>query len=189
MSQARRVIDQSGTEGVIEMMDGKFVKLRLNNGRMLAIPREALTLDTEAQVYRVQLDLARLTPRVEDQTVIPLAAEELVVDKQTVENTVRVQKRVHEEAVTVDEMLRRDSVDIERVPVDRYVDQLMETRYEGDTMIIPILEEVLIVEKRLLLREEIRITRRQSVVRDPQDYVLRREEATVSRDGTDQSVE
>jgi len=62
----------------------------------------------------------------------------------------------------------------------------METRYEGDTMIIPILEEVLVVEKRLLLREEIRITRRQSVVRDPQEYILRREEATVSHDKSDQ---
>lgn len=189
MSQARRIIDQSGAEGVIEMLDGKFARLRLHTGRTVAIPREALNWDAEANAYRVQLDLTRLGSRVEEQTVIPLAAEELTVEKHTVENTVRVQKRVREETVVVDEVLRRDSVDIERVPMDRYVDQPLEPRYEGETMIIPILEEVLVVEKRLLLREEIRITRRQSVVRDPQEHVLRREEATVTRDQTDQSVE
>jgi len=184
MSELKRVIDQSGTEGVIETMDDTNVRVRLNDGRSVVIPRETLTLDRD--VYRIQLDLTRLSPRVEEQIVLPLAAEELVVDKQTVEKTVRIRKQVREEAVIVDEALRRDTVEVERVPVDRYVEQLMETRYEGDTMIIPILEEVLVVEKRLLLREEIRITRRQSVVRDPQEYILRREEATVSHDKSDQ---
>jgi len=184
MNELKRVIDQSGTEGVIEMMDDYNVRVRLNDGRSIVVPRETVTLDQN--VYRIQLDLSRLNPRVEEQVVLPLVAEELVVDKQTVENTVRVHKRVREEAVVVDEALRRDTVEVERVPVDRYVEQPMETRYEGDTMIIPILEEVLIVEKRLLLREEIRVTRRQSVVRDPQEYILRREEATVSHDKSNQ---
>lgn len=180
MSELTRVIDLSGTEGSIEAMDERSVRVRLSDGRSVVVPRD--TLIREQDAYRIQIDLTKLHPRTEEQMVIPLAAEELSVDKRTRENTVRVHKRVREEAVIVDEALRRDTVDVERVAVDRYVDQPLETRYEGDTMIIPILEEVLIVEKRLLLREEIRITRRQSVVRDPQEYVLRREEATVSRD-------
>jgi len=179
-----RVIDQGGLEGTIEWYDDHNARVRFTDGRTVVVPRETLKL--EGDVYRIHLDLARLNPRVEDEIVLPLLAEDLVVDKQTVENTVRIRKRVREETVTVDEALLRDQVEIERVPVDRYVDQRPETRYEDDTMIIPILEEVVVVEKRLLLREEIRITRRQTVAHDPQEYVLRREEASVSRDKSDQ---
>jgi hypothetical protein len=54
-------------------------------------------------------------------------------------------------------------------------------RYEGDTMVIPIFEEVLVVEKRLVLKEEIRVTRRRTSFRSPQRVTLRREVPTVER--------
>jgi uncharacterized protein (TIGR02271 family) len=177
MSEVRRVLDQNGIEGVIETQDERSVRVRWSNGRSAIIPRDALVLEQDA--YRVQIDL---NSRYDEQTVIPLVAEQLTVDKETLEQTVRVQKRVREETVLVDEALRHDAVEVERVPVNRYVDQPLAARTEGDTMIIPVFEEVLIVEKRLLLREEIRITRRQTVERAAQEYVLRREEATVTRD-------
>jgi len=46
-------------------------------------------------------------------------------------------------------------------------------------MIVPILEEVLVVEKRLVLKEELHIRRRRAEVSNPQRIVLRTEEATV----------
>jgi stress response protein YsnF len=52
---------------------------------------------------------------------------------------------------------------------------------EEDTLIIPVLEEVLVVEKRLLLKEEVRITTRRVETHAPKRVVLRREEATVER--------
>lgn len=177
MSEIQRVIDQNGIEGVIETQDDHSVRVRWHNGRSALLPRSALIREQDA--YRVQLDSSS---RYEEQTILPLVVEEIAVDKQTVETTARVHKRVREETVLVDEALRRDTVDVERVVVDRYVEHPPETRYEGDTMIIPILEEVLIVEKRLLLREEIRITRRQTAAHDPREYVLRREEAAVTRE-------
>jgi len=54
-------------------------------------------------------------------------------------------------------------------------------RHEGNTMIIPLLEEVLVVEKRLMLREELRVTRTQTEFHAPQQVTLRREEITVDR--------
>ena len=48
-------------------------------------------------------------------------------------------------------------------------------------MIVPILEEVLVVEKRLMLKEELHIRRRQVEESQPQRIVLRTEEATVER--------
>ncbi|MGI8743084.1 MAG: DUF2382 domain-containing protein [Bryobacteraceae bacterium] len=58
------------------------------------------------------------------------------------------------------EPLFREDCDVERVPVKRMLDQPVEIRQEGDTLIIPLMEEVLVVEKRLMLREELHIKRR-----------------------------
>ena len=54
-------------------------------------------------------------------------------------------------------------------------------RSEEDTLVIPLLEEVLVVEKRLLLKEEVRITKRRMETHRPQRVTLRREEAVVER--------
>ena len=56
--------------------------------------------------------------------------------------------------------LFREDCDVERVPVKRMIDQPAEIRQDGDTLIIPLMEEVLVVEKRLMLREELHIRRR-----------------------------
>jgi stress response protein YsnF len=56
-----------------------------------------------------------------------------------------------------------------------------QTRYEGETLVVPVLEEVLVVQKQLLLKEEIRITRHRKPVRMPQNVLLRSEQVTVER--------
>ncbi len=61
----------------------------------------------------------------------------------------------------------REEYNIERVAVGKIVTDTPVQRQEGDTLILPVTEEVLVTEKRLLLREEIRITRR----REPVDGV------------------
>ena len=63
--------------------------------------------------------------------------------------------------------------------IHRFVDEAIPIRYEGDTMIISPLEEVAVVENRLMLTEELRITRRQLETHQPRRVTLRREEATV----------
>jgi len=59
------------------------------------------------------------------------------------------------------------------------VDSPVEVRTEGDTTIYPVLEEVMVVEKRLMLREEIHVTKRHEEFRDPQHLTLRKEELDV----------
>jgi len=56
-----------------------------------------------------------------------------------------------------------------------------ESRIEGDVMIVPVLEEVVVVKKQLVLKEELHITRRRIAERDSRTVTLRREEATVER--------
>jgi stress response protein YsnF len=54
---------------------------------------------------------------------------------------------------------------------------------------VPVLEEVLVVEKRLMLREEVRITRCRTVRHHVEHVTLRTEEARVLRaDGDENSA-
>jgi len=88
---------------------------------------------------------------------------------------------VHQHEEVVDEPLLREEVEVERVAINRAVDGPVAVRHEGDVMIVPILEEVLVLEKRLMLKEELHIRRRQVKESQPQRIVLRTEEATVER--------
>ena len=55
-----------------------------------------------------------------------------------------------------------EEVEVERVAIDRWVDQMAEVREEGEVTIIPVHAEVLVVEKRLKLVEEIHVRRRRT---------------------------
>jgi len=94
---------------------------------------------------------------------IPLIEEQLDVGTRVVETGrgVRIHKTVSEQPVIIDERLAHDEIDVQHVPVDRIValDEAPTTRYEGDTLVVPVLEEVLVVERRLRIKEELRITR------------------------------
>ena len=109
--------------------------------------------------------------------------EELDVRKRRVETQsgVRVSKTVDEREEVIDQPLSKEEVEVERVAMNVPVDAPSGVRYEGDTMIIPIFEEVVVVEKRLMLKEEIRVTRRREGFRAPQRVTLRREVANVER--------
>lgn len=120
--------------------------------------------------------------RGNDEVVVPVVAEEVDVQKRRWDTGgVRVHMAVHEREEVVDEPLRREEVRIERVPINQVVDQPPAPRQDGATMIIPVLEEVLVVEKRLMLKEEVRITRRQFEAHEPQKVILRSEEPQIER--------
>lgn len=115
--------------------------------------------------------------------VIPVIEESLQVAKQVVETgKVRLLKTVETYDETVTTALTREQFDVERVTIDRYVDQAPGPRQEGDTMIYPVLTEVAVVMKRLLLVEEIRVTKRLIQTDDIQTVSVRRESVTVERD-------
>jgi len=115
-------------------------------------------------------------------TVIPILEESVVVTKRTVDRGgVRITKLVHESEEIVDELLRQERVTVERVAINQPVDHTPTVRREGDTLVIPILEEVVVVEKRLMLKEEVRVTMQQTNRRQPQSVTVRREEAVIER--------
>lgn len=114
--------------------------------------------------------------------VVPLIAEEIKVGRRTVETGgVRVHKTVREDVKTIDEPIVREHLDIKRVEINQYVETAPAVRYEGDVMIVPVLEEVVITQKRLLLREELRIVKRREEISNPQQFTLRREEINLEQ--------
>lgn len=116
--------------------------------------------------------------------VVPVIEEELRVGRRVIETgRVRVSKTVHEREEVVDEPLMREEFDVERVPVEVYVDAPVGPWHDGETLVIPVVEEVLFVEKRLVVREEIRITRRSEEEHRPQRVTLLSEEVSVERLG------
>ena len=92
-----------------------------------------------------------------------------------------VRTRVEERDEVAEIELRQEDVTVERVARGVPVESVPETREEDGVLIIPVLEEQLVVSTRLILKEEIRITRRSrtELVREP--VRLRAEQADIER--------
>jgi uncharacterized protein (TIGR02271 family) len=113
---------------------------------------------------------------------LTLLAEELTVGKEAVETgRVRVSKQTRTREVAVDEDLLKESAEIETVPIGRQIFEMPSVRYEGETTIVPIVEETLHTERRLILKEEVRITRRKTTEQFHDRVTLRYQEAAVTR--------
>ena len=117
-----------------------------------------------------------------DQVVIPLHAEEVSIGKrQIATGRVTVSTVTQSREELVEQLLQSERVEVEHLPVGKVIQQVPEIREEGDLVIIPVVEEVVFIERRLVLKEEVRIRR----IRETQNYqervVLRRQEAVITR--------
>jgi len=124
-------------------------------------------------------------PTGQDLLTIPVVAEQLAVGTRTVDTGrgVRIHKTVVEQPVTIDERLVREEVEVKHVAVDRIValEEAPTTRHEGDTTIVPILEEVLVVERRVRIKEELHITRIRREETHQEAVVLKAEQVSIER--------
>lgn len=117
-----------------------------------------------------------------EQARVPVLDENLHVGIRKVETgRLRASKKVHEEDLIVSGPVTNDELSIERIPLNTYIDTAPQVRYEGDTMIIPVVEEEVVVQTRLKLVEEVRITRRQVERTVERPVTLRKEEIVVER--------
>ena len=112
---------------------------------------------------------------------LPLYAETLVVTRRKTHGTVRVSTVTHEHEQLVDEALTHERVEVEHVPIGRTVEAVPPIREEGDTTIFPVVEEVVVVERRLVLKEEIRVRRLRSTERHQEAVRLRTQDAVITR--------
>ena len=116
------------------------------------------------------------------ETALPLLAEEVAVSKQVVETgRVQIARVTHEREQLIDQLLAHEAVEIDRTRIGRQIDAMPAVREEGDTIVIPLVEEVLVVERRLFLKEEVRIRRVRTTERHQESVTLRHQEVVVTR--------
>lgn len=125
-------------------------------------------------------------PEQQEVAAIPLVEERVSVTKREVETgRYRIRVGVEERQDRVPIELVHDEVDIERVPMGQEVTQVPSVRLEGSTTIIPVVEEVVVVEKKLVLVEEIHVRRRTTSRTEEVPVTVRREQAEIERSGFD----
>lgn len=120
------------------------------------------------------------------ETVIPVIAEYATVQKEIIETgKVRIRKTVTEDKAIVNLPIINESYDITRVPVSSTVHDTPPppVRYEGDTMIIPVVKEVTVMIKRYEVVEEVHITKKRTETPLMQEVTLRREDVHIERSG------
>lgn len=115
-------------------------------------------------------------------TTIPLVEEHLEVSTRKVETgRVRVETQTEFVKEFARAQLESAHVDVERVAVGKVVGEAPEIRTVGNVTIVPVLEEILVVEKRLVLKEELHITRRVTTEEVNVPISLRKQRAIVTK--------
>jgi uncharacterized protein (TIGR02271 family) len=184
-----RVTDAGGNQAsVIAIQQGGTdpkAWVQLTEGTQVLVPVSLFEAQDDG-AYRLPFTFHISTEaRHPMQMSFPVMEETAHVSKRVVDTGrgVRIHKTVSEREEVVDQPLLRDELKVEHVPVGRVIEEgeAPQTRYEGDTLVVPVFEEVLVVQKQMLLKEEIRITRERRQVHAPQSVLLRSEQISVER--------
>lgn len=189
-----RVVDTEGHQASVvsiqQIQDEQDAHawVRLDDGAQVLVPVGLLAPHADG-AYRLPFSIDSSADHSAAQRPVqmtfPVMEEQLQVSKRTVDTGrgVRIHKTVAEREQVLDEPLLREQLMVEHVPIGRVVPESdpPQMRYEGDTLVVPVLEEVLVVQKQLLLKEEVRITRQQHREASPRTVSLRAEQVTVER--------
>jgi uncharacterized protein (TIGR02271 family) len=117
-----------------------------------------------------------------DADTLQLWQEEVSFDRERVETgrvRVRTVTREHEEMVDVP--LTREHVEVERVPIGREIETMPASRQEGDITIVPVVEEIVVTRRKLILKEEVHLRLVRTTEQHRESVILRRHEAVIER--------
>jgi uncharacterized protein (TIGR02271 family) len=194
---ARVVVNRSDGRSMVLQPGSYHIEdgdLRLDIGGRFELERGGSLSEENSDIFRTQrLNVGESVETLEvapgESRVIPVIREEVRVSRREVEHGgVRVHKRVEEREELVEQPIYREEVTVERVMLGRPVEAPIAPRQEGDTLIIPVLEEMLVVEKRLVLKEEIRITKRRFEETEQARVLLREEHVDIEELGDDRTL-
>ena len=117
--------------------------------------------------------------------IIPVIQEDVVIGTERITTgTVRVRTVLHEDEHAIDEPITITDVEVKRVPVDVWTDEPIADRVEGDTRIISVHREEIIVQRRLHVVEEVHVTLRKREERHREIVRTRQTQVVVDRDGS-----
>ena len=187
-----RVVDAGGRQASVVSLEQAgsetlacIKAMGAGNGPQVLVPVSLMTLQPDGSYHLPFVFDA--SPGTDDnlRVTFPVRQEQLHVDKRIADTGrgVRIHKTVSEQEHVVDEPLMHDELAVEHVAVGAVVSHSdpPRMRYEGDMLVVPVLEEVLVVQKQLRLKEEVRITRHRREAHAPQTVTLRSEQVVVER--------
>jgi len=161
----------------------QLVRVQLDDTRVLELPAGLLRSNGNGS-YTLPFgpeDIDRMAQETgSGRTVIPVVAEELELGKRAVATGgVRVQRHVLEQEEEIDMPLLSEHVQVRRVLLDREVEGPLPIREEGDTLIIPVVEEVLVISRRFRLKEEVHVRKLTREERHRERISVRRQQAEI----------
>ena len=136
-------------------------------------------------IFRVPDEPDAAKPKAVESIVLPLAVEDVVVSKRVRRTLVRASRTTSNRSEAVEVDLKQEQVVIERVAIGRIVDAVPPVRQEGDVTIMPVVEEELVVVRRLVLKEEVHIRRVQTTVSQVETVTLHQQHVSVTRTALD----
>jgi uncharacterized protein (TIGR02271 family) len=122
--------------------------------------------------------------KVKAEETISVVHEQATIHKEIVETgKVHIRKRVTEEVVSVNLPIINESYRVEHVPVEKKILDTLPpaVRYEGDKMIIPVLREITVVQKKYEVIEELHIIKQSVETPLVQEITLLKEHINVER--------
>ena len=167
---------------------GRIQVLADDTGRTLFVPLDLVDevrADGTVRLSAARAELDRFavgeagTGATEGRT-LELREEQLEARKELEETgRIRVHKQVEDVPRRLEVEAYQEEVTVEHVPIGRIVKEREPAREEDDVYIIPIYEEQLVVVKRLVLAEEIRVRRRGATERRLFEDTVRRERLVI----------
>ena len=113
---------------------------------------------------------------------VELLEERLQLSKRVIElGRILVETRVETTQQMVEALLAEEEVHVARTVIGQFVDEVPQIREEDGVLIIPVLEEQMVMRTQLVLKEELRIKRTTSQDLVRQVVPLRSEVAIVTR--------
>lgn len=146
--------------------DGGGVRVAWEGAQATVVPRRALRVERDRIVVRTDAG-ARIAGagamEGNEDIVVPVIAEVLTTETPWREaGTVTLRLRTEEAPETVEEYVTREEVEIEEVAIGRALadGEVPAQRREGETLVIPVVEERLVTVKQRVLVKEVRVSTR-----------------------------
>ncbi len=139
-------------------------------------------MSIDASGGRFGLAASEQPPLQTQEQTLPIYVEELNVSRRQVATAlVRAARTTRNREQLVEEDLTHERVEVERIPIGRVVTAVPPVREEGDTTILSVVEEVVVVERQLVLKEEVHFRRVKTTERYAETIVVREQDVAVTR--------
>ena len=188
MATRRRpqITDADGVLGQLITVDAKvpdhpIALVELPHGARVRVPFELLEHHDDGG-YTMSARWPDFVQHTDEAALIPIIEENVKVSVRPGPSTeLRAHRKVVRDERVVEVPHSTERIDVQHVPIDQFVTTAPGPRQEGDTLVIPVVEEVPVVEVRLRVREElrIRVVREQTVHRET--VTVRRHEIELDR--------